>query len=86
MTKIGDKVRVRRCKDLLCEFVEPHDKNGAIEVGHTFAGYMYNFCGEETTIDAFEDDFDGYDGYLLGINHDYVFDLYMLESLDGRAL
>lgn len=44
------------------------------------------FCGEETTIDAFEDDFDGYDGYLLGINYDYVFDLYMLESLDGRAL
>ena len=41
MTKIGDKVRVRRCKDLLCEFVEPHDKNGAIEVGHTFAGYMF---------------------------------------------
>lgn len=28
MTKIGDKVRVRRLKDLLCEFVEPHDKNG----------------------------------------------------------
>ena len=70
----------------MCEFVEPHDKNGAIEVGHTFAGYMYNFCGEETTIDAFKDDFNGYDGYLLGINYDYVFDLYMLESLDGRAL
>lgn len=86
MPKIGDKVRVRRQKDLLCEFVEPHDENGAIEVGHTFAGCMYNFCGEETTIDAFEDVFDGYNGYLLGINYDYVFDLYMLESLDGRAL
>lgn len=30
MTKIGDTVRVRRCKDLLCEFVEPHDKNGQL--------------------------------------------------------
>lgn len=43
MTKIGDKVRVRRCKDLLCEFVEPHDKIGEIGVGHTFTNPMFIF-------------------------------------------
>ena len=86
MTKIGDRVRIRRCKDLLCEYVEPHDKIGEIGVGHTFTNPMFIFCGKEATIDDFEDVFHGYNGYLLDIDHEYVFDLYMLESLDGRAL
>ena len=86
MTKIGDRVRIRRCKDLLCEFVEPHDKLGIIDIGHRFVESMYDYCGEETTIDDFEDIFNGYDGYLLDIDYDYTFDLYMLETLDGRAL
>ena len=50
MTKIGNKVRVRRCKDLLCEFVEPHDEVGIIDIGHGFIESMYNYCGEEATI------------------------------------
>lgn len=86
MPKIGDKVRVRRCKDLLCEFVEPYDKIVEIGVGHTFTNSMFIFCGEEATIDDFEGVFHGNNGYLLDIDHEYVFDLYMLESLDGRAL
>ena len=55
MTKIGNKVRVRRCKDLLCEFVEPHDEVGIIDIGHGFIESMYNYCGEEATIDDFEE-------------------------------
>lgn len=86
MPKIGDKVRVRRQKDLFCEFVEPHDEWWTIEVGHKFIEEMYDYCGEEATIDDFADIFDGYKGYSLDIDHDYVFNLYMLESLDGRAL
>ena len=86
MTKIGDKVRVRRRKDLLCEFVEPHDEVGIIDIGHGFIESMYNYCGEEATIDDFEDVLNGYDGYLLDIDYDYTFDLYMLETLDGGAI
>lgn len=51
-----------------------------------FIESMYNYCGEEATIDDFEDVLNGYDGYLLDIDYDYTFDLYMLETLDGRAL
>jgi hypothetical protein len=86
MTKIGDRVRVRRRKDLLCEFVEPHDELGIIDIGHGFVESMYDYCGEETIIYDFEDALNGYVGYLLDIDYDYIFNLYMLETLDGRAL
>ena len=85
MLQVGDRVRVRRRKDLLCEFVEPYEEL-RIDVGHSFIESMYNYCGKETIIDGFENIYRGYKGYLLDIGCRYVFNSYMLENLDGKAL
>lgn len=85
MLKIGDKVRVRRRKDLFCEFVNPYG-DLIIDVGHTFIKPMYNYCGKEVIIDDFADIFNDCQGYLLNIGYMFAFDLYMLETLDGMAL
>lgn len=83
MYKVGDKVRVRREKDLRCEY-NVNDLS-VIEKGDRFISNMFKFCGKQFTISHCKSR--SYDElgalYEFGLMEDkgrYVWNEYMLEN------
>lgn len=96
MIQMGDKVRVRRLKDLACEYmdveiyneVEIENANGYLTLigkGCNFIDSMCVFCGQEFVIKSRHSP---YRGCAVFSAYKYPFNLnaYMLERLDGSLI
>ena len=96
MIQVGDKVRVRRLKDLACEYmnIERYKLIGArtgsecitlINKGSSFIDSMCVFCGQELVINARHfpyRDYAVFSAYKCPFN----LNAYMLEHLDGSLI
>lgn len=96
LIQVGDRVRVRRLKDLTCEYMEVgiYDEavieNGSvfsnlIDKGSSFVNYMRAFCGLEIEINS---KLSPYRGCVVFQASKYPcnFNTYMLEHLDGSLI
>jgi hypothetical protein len=95
LIQVGDKVRVRRLKDLACEYIDIEMYDGVemfgnegvlIEKGSSFVDAMYEYCGEEhKIINLFLTD-GSYDVFYIDAAGGFNFNAYMLERLDGSLI
>ena len=95
LIQVGDKVRVRRLKDLACEYigiemydgVEMFGNEGVlIEKDSSFVDAMRKYCGEEhKIINLFLID-GSYDIFRIDEACSFNFNAYMLERLDGSLI
>lgn len=81
MLKVGDEVRIRRKKDLLCEY-------SRAEISYlSFNPSMYIYCGEIHSIAAIRRRRNDDTGeYTLNKIQRWAWTEYMLETLDGKKL
>lgn len=95
MIQVGDKIRVRRLKDLACEYidiemydgVEMFGKKGVlISKGSFFVGAMCEYCGEEHEIICRSPSISDYEAFLIDETYNFNFNTYMLERLDGSLI
>lgn len=90
MLKVGDKVRIRRKKDLLCEFCynDQEDEHLRPEISYlSFNPSMYIYCGEIHSITELRRRGYGNAGeYTLNGIQRWAWTEYMLETLDGKKL
>lgn len=90
MLKVGDEVRIRRKKDLLCEFCynDQEDEELYPEISHlSFDPSMYIYCGEIHSITELRRRGWGDTGeYTLNGIQRWAWTEYMLETLDGKKL
>lgn len=90
MLKVGDEVRIRRKKDLLCEFCynDQEDEELLPEISYlSFNPSMYIYCGEIHSITVFRHRGYGDTGtYTLNEIPRWAWTEYMLETLDGKKL
>ena len=96
MIQVGDKVRVRRLKDLACEHmnIERYKLIGSgtgsecmalIDKGSFFIDSMCVFCGQELVINSRHSPYRGcavFSAYKCPFN----LNAYMLEHLDGSLI
>lgn len=96
LIQVGDKVRVRRLKDLACECmdveiyneVEIENANGYLTLigkGCNFIDSMCTFCGRELEIRSRISPYRGCAVFRLSECR-YSFNAYMLEHLDGSLI
>ena len=90
MLKVGDEVRIRRKKDLLCEYSRDcqEDERLLPEISDvSFSPSMYRYCGEIHNIIAIHDRDVGDTGkYMLNETQYWIWTEYMLETLNGKKL
>lgn len=90
MLKVGDEVRIRRKKDLLCEFCynDQEDEHLSPEISYlSFNPSMYIYCGEIHSITEIQDRGYGDTGeYTLNEITRWTWTEYMFETLDGKKL
>lgn len=90
MLKVGDEVRIRRKKDLLCEYSYNcrEDEHLRPEISYlSFNPSMYIYCGEIhsiITIQRRRNDDTG--EYTLNETQRWAWTEYMLETLDDKKL
>ena len=93
MIQVGDKVRVRRLKDLACEYIDIEMYDGVemfgnegvlIEKYSSFVDAMCEYCGQEHKIINLLDG--RYDVFLIDKAYSFNFNAYMLERLDGSLI
>lgn len=96
MIQVGDKVRVRRLKDLACEHmnIESYKLIGVrtgseyitlINKGSNFVDSMCTFCGRKLKIRSRLSPYRGCAVFRLSKCR-YSFNAYMLEHLDGSLI
>ena len=84
MIQVGDKVRVRRLKDLACEHMNIESYK-LIGKGSSFIDSMCVFCGQELVINSRHFPYRGcalFSAYKCPFN----LNAYMLEHLDGSLI
>lgn len=90
MLKVGDEIRIRRKKDLLCEYSRncQEDERLLPEISDlSFSPSMYRYCGEIHSIIAIQRRRNGDTGeYTLNEAERWAWTEYMLETLDGKKL
>jgi len=90
MLKVGDEVRIRRKKDLLCEYSYncQEDERLLPEISDvSFSLSMYRYCGEIHNITEIGGRGVGDIGkYMLNEAQCWAWTEYMLETLDGKKL
>lgn len=94
MIQVGDRVRVRKLKDLACEYMEVETYNEIkdtiqplvlIDKESYFTDSMCVFCGQELVINSRHfpyRDYAVFSAYKCPFN----FNAYMLEHLDGSLI
>lgn len=90
MLKVGDEVRIRRKKDLLCEYSRgcQEDERLLPEISYSsFSPSMYIYCGEIHSITELRRRGWGDTGeYTLNGIQRWAWTEFMLETLDGKKL
>lgn len=90
MLKIGNEVRIRRKKDLLCEYSYNNQEDEPLRPKNSYLSFspsMYIYCGEIHSITEIQDRGYGDTGeYTLNEITCWAWTEYMFETLDGKKL
>nr|DAZ62298.1 MAG TPA: hypothetical protein [Caudoviricetes sp.] len=90
MLKIGNEVRIRRKKDLLCEYSYNNQEDEPLRPKNSYLSFnpsMYIYCGEIHSITEIQDRGYGDTGeYTLNEITRWAWTEYMFETLDGKKL
>lgn len=90
MLKVGDEVRIRRKKDLLCEYSYNNQEDEPLRSKISYLSFnpsMYIYCGEIHSITEIRDRGYGDTGeYTLNEITRWAWTEYMFETLDGKKL
>lgn len=95
MLQVGDKIRVRRLKDLACEYIdikmydgiEMFGKEGVlIAKGNFFVDAMCKYCGEEHEVICRCPSISDFEAFYIDETYNFNFNTYMLERLDGSLI